>query len=268
MKKFLFSVGMLAMVISAAGNANAESTLIGVVSTSPGVALTASPYLVYDHNGVNATTGQLRVFTGATVLGEGAAAGGSTLTQSYFSSTDSIPDLMLTINVNNSTGAFVNGNVNIGFGYGIDPANASKFSWIGTITDFGFNENKNKDKKPVFDATWTMTGDQYQAMPATLSQFVNGYLTDASGGLEINNSAEFEREDFGKDWIYGSSARTTSSLNTFISGMTDPRKINSTVTASVFTSPVPELNSVWLMLVGLAVAVPIARRRNDHKKYQ
>ncbi len=257
-----FAQGLAALVIMAVTTGHAQAALIGVVNTFPAVSLTASPYLLYDHNAVNATTGQLRMFTGSSMLAEGAAAGGSTLTQSYFSSTDSIPNLMLTINVNNTTGAFVNGNVNIG--YGTNPANTSKFSWMGTITNFGFNNSGSGS--PVFDATWTMTGDQYQAMPATLSQFVNGYLTGGAGGLKINSSAGFGgATHFGNDWIYGSAATTTSALNTFISGMTSPQKINSTVTASVFASPVPELDSVWLMLAGLAGAVPLARRRNTHK---
>ena len=257
------ALALAALTMTIAGNA--QAALIGVVNTFPAVSLAASPYLLYDHNAVNATTGQLRVFTGASMLSEAAAAGGSTLTQSYFSSTDSIPDLMLNINVNNSTGAFVSGNVNIG--YGTNPTNTSKFSWIGTITNFGFNNSGSGS--PVFDATWTMTGDQYQAMPATLSQFVNGYLTGGLGGLKINSSAGFGGiTHFGNDWIYGSTATTTSSLNTFTTGMTSPHKINSTVTASVFTSPVPELDSVWLMLAGLAAAVPMARRRNQHKKYK
>lgn len=261
MKKFLFAVGTLAMAIATSGNANAA--LIGVVSTFPEVALAASPYLVYDHNGVNATTGQLRVFTGATLLGEGAATGGSTLIQSYFSAPDQIPDLMLTINVNNMTGAFVNGNVNIGFG--TNPANTSKFSWNGTITNFGFNNTGSGS--PIFDATWTMASDQYQAMPATLSQFVNGYLTGASGGIKINSSAGFgSTANFGNDWIYGSAAATTSALNTFISGLTSPLKTNSTITANVFASPVPEADTAWLMLIGLAALAPIARRRSGHKQ--
>ena len=253
MKRFQLAAGVVAMAMGAAGSAHAA--LLGVVQTFPDITFTSSPYLIYDHNGANATTGRLRIVTGSTTLNEGAAAGGTTLTQSYYALGDSIPDLMLTIDVNNSTGAFVNGSVSIGFG------NTQKFSWTGAVTNFGFLSNGAS-----FDATWNVGSDQYVNMPATLSQFVNGYLTGGTGGIKIANSNGVGGANiWAADWIRGTAATTNPNLTNFTGGLTTPNKTNSTVSVDVFATPVPLPGAVWLLGSGLAVFAPIVRRRNTRK---
>ena len=262
MKAINFSIGALAMLLGTVGSAQAG--LLGVTQTFPDVSL-SSAYLIYDSNGINANTGLLRVVANATTLNEGLAAGNSTLTQSYLGTGDSTPDVVLDFQIANGTGSlaagtFVGGTV--GIGYGTSPTNISKFSWQGAMTGFGFQADGK-----AFDATWTMGADQYLSMPATLSQFTNGSFIGGLGGIKISNSAGFTTQSFGNDWVYGSSAATSTLINGYLGGLTTPKKVNSTVMVDAFVAqpvpvaPVPEPETILLMTVGLAALVPLARRR-------
>jgi len=234
--------------------AQAANTLLNVVQTFPDITL-STPYLIYDHDGANATTGQLQVYVNAASLNEGAAAGGTTDTESYLGP-DSLPNLALTINVNNSTGAFVSGSVAIGFG---NAATQPQYAWNGTITNFGFNNVVTSGR--IFDATWTVTSDSYANMPGSLSQFTNGYLTGGTGGIIISSSAGFnDAANFTNDWIIAASPNSTA-INSFIGGLSSPVKITSTVTSDVFATPVPEASTYGMMLVGLAMLAPLVRRK-------
>jgi len=249
--KFRLALGTVAMAMGA--TANVQADLIGVVQTFPDITLTASPYLVYDHNGVDASTGLLRIFAGSASLAEGAAAGGSSQTQAYFSAGDSIPDLMISILIDNATGVWTGGSVSIGYG---NNAAAPRFTWAGDVTDFGF-QNDGK----FFDATWDVTTDQYQNLPGTLGQFTDGYLTGGSGGIKISNSYGFGTGSFASDWIFGSAAQTTNSLNSFIGGLDTPLRANSTVTVDVFAAPVPLPAAVWLLGSALVALGSMTIRR-------
>jgi hypothetical protein len=262
MKAINFSIGALAMLLATAGSAQAG--LLGVTQTFPDATL-SSAYLIYDSNGINANTGLLRVVANATTLNEGAAAGNSTLTQSYLGPGDSTPNVILDIWVANGSGSltagsFVGGAMSIGFG--TSPANVSKFSWQGAMTGFGFQADGK-----AFDATWTMGADQYLNMPATLSQFTNGSFVGGLGGIKINNSVGFTTQTFANDWVYGTSAATSALINSYLGGLTTPKKVNSTVLVDAFVAqpvpvvPVPEPETILLMIIGLAAIVPFARRR-------
>ncbi|MEQ1592247.1 MAG: PEP-CTERM sorting domain-containing protein [Thiobacillaceae bacterium] len=249
---------------------SAQAALLGVTQTYPDVAI-STPYVVYDHNGFSATTGQLRVFSTGTQLGEGAAAGGSIDTQLYAGQ-----KVDLTINVNNITGAFVSGTVSIGVGAA---AAEPQWSWTGTITNFGFGTGTDTRS---FDATWIVTSDTYSNMPLGLSQFVNGYLTGASGGLTISTGLNIGNAatcsgtgcvpgtlGFGNDWILGPAAQTTTALNSYYGGtglpyLTSPLKINiASITSDVFATPVPEPAAYGMMLSGLALLAPLMLIRRE-----
>jgi hypothetical protein len=239
-----------ALVLAAGVVSSAQAGLIGVTQTDPRVAL-STPYLIYDHNGVNASTGLLRVLANTSTLVEGA----SNQLQSYLGAGDSIPDLMLTIQVDNTTGAFAGGSVSIGFG---NAAAVPRFSWQGAITNFGFQSGTST----IFDATWTMSADQYQNMPGTMSQFVDGYLTGGSGGLKISSSAAWGGgANFANDWIFAANPNS-SSIDGFTGGLTSPLRTASNIGVDVFASPVPLPAAVWMLIGGLGVLAPLARRRN------
>jgi hypothetical protein len=246
----------VALLLAAGVAGNARAALIGVTASNPEVTLT-SPYLIYDHNGFDASTGLLRIVAAASTVFEGAAAGGSSQAQSYFGAGDPIPDLMLTIRVDNTTGAFAGGNVSIGFG---NSTTAPRFSWQGAITNFGFQAGTGT----IFDATWDFTGDQYQNMPSNMSQFVDGYLAGRFGGLNISSTFNWGATNgFGNDWIYGNNPAANSNLNAFRAGMTAQNEQSSSVQASVFASPVPLPGAVWLLGGALSLIAPIfVRRRN------
>lgn len=236
--------------------AQAANTLLNVVQTFPDITL-STPYLIYDNNGGGAGIGQLKVIVNAVSLNEGAAAGGTSDTQSYFAPGDSIPNLALTINVDNSTGAFMSGSVAIGFG---NDAIQPQYAWNGTVTNFGFNNEVTSGR--IFDATWTVTSDSYANMPGSLSQFTNGYLTSGTGGIIISSSAGFnDAANFANDWIIAANPNSAL-INSFIGGLSSPVKITSTVTSDVFATPVPEASTYGMMLVGLAMLAPLVRRKN------
>lgn len=242
------------MGVIAAPAAQATNTLLNVVQTFPDVSL-STPSLIYNNTGGAGGTGVLQVVASATALNEGAAAGNSTDTQSYFGQGDSVADLILTINVT-GTGTFVSGTVDIHYG---NNALEPQWNWTGTITNFGFNDGATTGR--IMDATWTVTSDAYLNMPGNLSQFVSGYMTGASGGIIISSSAGFnDGTTFDKDWVIAGSP-TAASTSIFRSGLSTPVSITSTLTSDVFATPVPEASTYGMMLAGLAMLAPLVRRK-------
>lgn len=251
MKYLKFSSFIAIMATSALGTLHAAPVNPPVVQSFPDITLGASS-VTYDANGVDANTGLLTVTSSSATLQEGAAAGGSSDTQSYLGDIDGIAggaidtakDLTLTFHVRNGLGGFtagdfVGGSVTIGFGlpFIVPSVVQPQYSWHGTVTDFGF-EDTGANAWKYFDAAWTVTSDTYVNMPAGMEQFVNGYLTGGSGGIKINLTSAVTASQFSTDW-----SRTSG------------------VAVDVFASPVPEVDSVWLLAAGLAVLVPVARRR-------
>ncbi len=259
MKIFRLALGMSAIAAFSAGNA--EAALLNVVQSFPDVTLN-TPWLVYDHNAVNTTTGRLMLIAGGSTLNEQPSLGGTSQTQSYFAAGDSKSDLMLSFDINNTTGALVGGNVSISFG---NNTTTPRFSWTGTVTEFGFNESLGINGGRIFDAKWVMSGDLYQNIPANMSQFVNSYLTGLNGGIIIStsNNSFVGTASFLNDWVFGSSATTatlaTSVISNYVSGLdANVIKLNSTITADAFV-PVPA--AAWLMSSALLCFVPAIRKK-------
>lgn len=251
--------GLLAGLFAAGG---AQAALIGVTQTFPDVSFT-SVYLAYDHDGVSANTGLLRVVANTSTLNEGAAAGGSTQLQSYLAAGDSIPDVMLSFQVRNGTGGFtagtlVGGSVSIGFG---NAAASPRFSWTGTVNQFGWATGIGT----IFDATWSVGADQYQNLSAAnFPQFVNGFLSGGSGALKLTSSASWGAgANFSNDWVFGINPASNTNLNDYRAEMTSPVQTNSTITADVWASPaaVPLPAGLWILGSGLLALAPAVRRR-------
>lgn len=259
----LLRISTVAAIAGLAAGA-ADAALVGVVQTYPDVTLNNS-YIVYDHNGVDSDTGLFRIVSyGSTLstVANSAANPGSTTQQSYSGAGDSNPDVMLTAHINNVTGAFEGGSVSIGFGTG---TSGQKFSWQGTISEFGYLDNGTQ-----FDARWTLNSDLYQNLPANayFADYVNGHFSGAVGGIKINNSAGFGTYNWatalGKDWVYGTgvtSSSTPSGIAPFVTGLdaTSQRiQLGSTVMVDAFV-PIP--GALWLMMGGLGMIAPFARRK-------
>jgi hypothetical protein len=257
------SLALCALAAALLAPSAAQAALVGVTQTFPDISLTGA-YLAYDNNAVNSTTGLLRVVASAATLNEGAAAGGSTQIQSYLSSGDTVPDVMLSFQVRNGTGGFTagslaGGTVSITMG---NTTTAPRYSWTGTVNSFGFAAGAGT----IFDATWSVTNDQYQSMPAGLSQFVNGFLTGGTGALKLTSSAAWgTTTNFGNDWIYGTNPSSNANLAGFRTGMTGQTETNSSVTADVWATAAPATvplpAGVWLFGSGLLALSPALRRR-------
>jgi len=290
-KKLLYLTG-LAVFLGTVQTAKAD--LIGLTMQFPVIDLNNS-YLIYDHNGVNNSTGLLKVVSfGSTLVDGPGITGGNSLSQVYTDNSESTPDVMLTIAINKSNGAWSNSTANgankvtIGFGNSVienAPATTPGFSWAGDITGFGWQENiGRKNKAPYeygtsFDATWKFTNDDYEDMPAGMGEFVDGILTNAmtayDGGIKISNSAGFGNvphpKAFQRDWVFGTSANTNGikdlldpylgDLSTSTCKKRDSTNcmtyVNSTVFADVFV-PIPPALFLWAG--ALATLLPSLRR--------
>lgn len=261
MFRFKWVCGLAAM-LAACGAAHAA--LLGVQQNFPDVTLNAST-MIYDANGINASTGLLRVVSLGALLSR--ASGASTPAQSYTGAGDSVADVMLSFAINNNTGALVNNvtynKVTIGFGNAaVASPSAFGFSWQGQITQFGFNATGT-----AFDARWTMTTDQYQALPAGFSTFTNGGFNGRPGGMLISNTQQVAAAGniWAFDWVRGTFAGTSGSnyaaqIAPYVAGINkNANRANSTIAADVFL-PLPA--SGWMLLSGLLGGIVMWRRNN------
>ncbi|AEG02582.1 hypothetical protein [Methylomonas methanica] len=274
-KKYLIPIALVAMGFTV----SAEATLLGVTQASqyPYVNF-ENAYLIYDHNGVDNSTGLLTIASFDSRLH---SPSGANVSQSYMGGSDSTPDAMLTIAINKSNGSWnsisaagVN-QVTINFGNSVSRNNPNTntpgFSWTGDITGFGWLEDNSFTSQyefgTKFDATWQMTGDAYEDMPSNMSSFIDDYLTSLmsgyQGGIVINNTAGFIDPDnavtnganqnpgevsnpkaWQRDWVFGAGAATDSNLlaalNPLLGGLatTSCRKFDSTNCVSYIDSNV------------------------------
>lgn len=251
-QSFRFILSTVALVLGVSLNAHA-ALIPGVTQTYPDVSMGNATYIVFDHNAAGASIGTLFIVTQLNVLNEGPGAGNSTQSQSYSALTQ-----VLSVNVT-STGAFAGGTVSILSGTG-----AAKFAWSGTVTNAGFN-TVGTSTSPLLNGTWTVTSDTYSGLnQANLGQFVNGYLTGASGGFNVNTQGTgftLSNASLLSDWIVGSAASAPTLPSGIAAGLTTPYYYTANVTVDVFATPVPLPTSAWMFLGGLILLVPVLRRR-------
>lgn len=230
----------------------APPALLNVVQTFPDTTLTNN-YIKYDSNGFDSDTGLLSIISIGASLNLATGGASNTVAQSYFSAGDSVPELTLTFKIANGTGTlaagtFEGGNVSIGFGNAVSNP---RFSWTGNIINYGMTA----DMKSL-DATWQLTGDAYQNLPAAFSQFVDGAFTNSFGGIKLNNvgfsAARTDAQLFNQDWLFGSGANSTTNP-AYLSGLTNPTLTQGTNAIDVFITPVPEPEAYALMLLGLGL---------------
>lgn len=164
--------------------------------------------------------------------------------------------------------------------------NTPGFKWTGNVTDFDWQQNTSNNPPyqygTFFDASWKPTQYDYEDMPATMSQFVDGVLTSAmapfNGGIKISNSAGLGRVPhptaFQRDWVFRSSAsrnNVQNLLSPFLTGLASDicsnntssnciTYLNSTVTTDVFV-PIPP--AFWLWVGALTVLLPSLRRSRN-----
>lgn len=264
----------------------AEAVLIDVTQNYPDVTLNQN-YLIYDNNGVDSNTGLLKLVSYAATLNEGPGAGNSTLTETYTGPGDFIPNLILTIAIDRITGNWINASsankVSINFGNSVianGAGNTPGFSWQGEITDFGWQQNTDNNPPyefgTFFDGIWIFTQDDYEDMPANMSQLTDGTLTNNNGGIKIFNSAGFGATPFPtafqRDWVFGTNANTAGIqivLASYLTGLSSvtcssseqincKSFIHSTVATDVFATPIPA--AFWLWAGALASILPTVKR--------
>lgn len=157
MKKTIRLAAAGATLLCSALSAQSYAQLLNVVQNFPDTTVGSPAFIFYDHDGVNATTGLLRLVTYSSILNEGAAAGGTTATQLYSGTGDSVPDVVLSLQIRNGTGgftagSFVSGTVSVGFG---NNTAANRWKWDGTVTALG---SQIGGTGTILDATWNVTG--------------------------------------------------------------------------------------------------------------
>jgi hypothetical protein len=264
MKSFRYLAAVTLVTAGLAGSAQAQ--LLGVVQGPADTKATTKAYLIYDHNAVDANTGLLRLVSGAFTLTEPASAGGGSVKLAYLETEDSIPDVLLSIQVHNGSGgfaagSFVSGLVSIGYG---NSTTANRWQWNGTITALG---SQSGTGGTILDARWNVTADQYQNMPSNMSQFINGYLSGGTGGIKIGSSAAWgtlSAGNFTNDWVYGTELSEDNNMAGYRQGMTSPIiQTDSKITVDIFASPVPEPATGWLMIIGLALMALVVQAQKS-----
>lgn len=259
------NLGLVAVLAVTGFAPDAQAALLGVSNGAYSDVTLGNSVLVYDSNYNNTNTGRLVVVSVSSQL---KTPTGQTMTaQTYAGAGDTQPyEEMLTINVNNQTGAFISGSVSINRG---NSTTAPGLVWNGTVTNFGFG-----DTGRAFDATWQVSGDQYYNLPgATFGNYTTNALAGTRGGIILAISGTTGLGGpmtgatgwFNKDWLVGTTAgASNTNLNTYAASLglsidaSATRLTSSSVTADVFV-PLP----APLLLLGsslLAAGAALRRR--------
>lgn len=262
-------LAIAALLGAAALAPQAHAALLGVTNGAYSDVTLGNSVILYDSNYQGSGTGRLVVVAVSSRLRN--PSGTLTTAQTYSGGADTQPyEEMLTINVNNQTGAFISGTVSINRG---NSTSAQGFTWNGTITNFGFSANGN-----VFDATWQMNSgtaalpsDRYFNLGTGFANYTTNALSGTPGGIilalgngGLGSAMTGASGWFNRDWMFGTGASASNaSLASIASSLglslTSTYYSANSVTGDVFV-PLP----APLLLLGsslLAAAAALRRRQ-------
>jgi hypothetical protein len=267
-------VGLAAMapVHAALLQSTTPSVTTWLDTTLSGVAL------IYDANFYSATDGRLVIVaSGNTLQGPGVPTG-TPPGQIYLGAGDQLRDEMLSLRINNSSGALVSGTVSV------KPSNdgVANDSWqfVGNVTAFGFADNSGGTTN-TFDARFRVNSynlsDVAQGLVGPGSINPNaplicavtdpfcgyGYLRFGTSGIAFTGGVG-TGVNFAVDWVRGagviSGNTPNAQLGTFDDGIATAAYLNNAVTSDIFmTVPVP--GAFALFAAGLVGLGPMVRRR-------
>lgn len=270
----------------------AQAALVATTAPSTTVAFDSqlSPggtALIYDANYYSATEGRLVVLTsGSTLSGPGVPGSneisGNAPGQNYLGAGDTLRDPVITMRINNTTGAFIDGTVNLPADNNAALANTTgstvandSWTFSGYITNFGVAENAGSSSN-TFDARWFANAYNFNdvvanpalSVPGALQACINGPGQCGYGYLRFSTAAipflggVGTGVNFGVDWVRGSGLTgPNAQLGTFDDGIAASAFASQTVNADVFVTPVPIPGALLLFAGGLAGLLPLARRR-------
>ncbi len=240
--------------------------------------------LIYDANHFNATTGRLLVVAqGSSLRGPGVPGSnglaGLAPSQLYQGSGDTLRDLVLELQIDNRNGALIAGSVVVPADNNSAATGTAGDSWTmaGTVTAFAWSDYVAAGTN-TFDLTWSATRYDFSDVaanpglldrPASCSASPDlcgfGYMRFATSGVAFTSTTPNAPVNFGVDWVRGSGVISGStpnaSLGTLDDGIATSAYLNNLVTADVFLTPVPAPAPLALMAAGLALLVPLMRRR-------
>lgn len=245
--------------------------------------------LIYDANYYSATEGRLVVLTnGSTLAGPGVPGSngiaGSAPGQNYLGGpggADTLRDVVITMRINNATGALISGTVNVPVDVNAAAANTTSggvvandsWSYSGFITNFGVAANDGGGAN-TFDARWFATAYDFsdvvanpslsvpgapQACTNAAGQCGYGYLRIGTSGVPFLGGTG-TGVNFGIDWVRGIGA-PNAQLGTYDDNIAASAFVANPVLSDVFLTPVPIPAALVLFAGGLAGLLPIARRR-------
>ncbi len=245
--------------------------------------------LIYDANFYSTTEGRLVVLASGNslrgpgvpnnnVAGPNPALPGAIPAQIYLGP-DQFRDPMITLRINNQTGALVSGTVSVTASNDAVPNDS--WSFLGTITQFGFSERNGTATTNTFDARFTVNSydlsDVVQGLVGPASQNPSaptvclatnpwcgmGYLRIGADLVPFLGGAN-SAVNFAADWVRGVGVITGTTpnpqLGTFDDGIAAAAYNNAAVSSDIFmTVPVP--GAFALFAAGLLGLGPLARRR-------
>lgn len=279
----------LAVALSVGAWVPAQAALVGTAVPSSSVAFDSqltSPSLIYDANFYSATEGRLVLLaSGSSLKGPGVPGSngiaGSAPSQTYLGSGDALKDLVLSIRINNVTGALVSGSVFIPRDNNSASTNTStgdSWTYSGSITRFGSTGTAGATvalNSNTFDAYYTVDSYDFSdvaANPALVGApttctstpsvscggAVESYLRFGTGAIALNGDSVA----FGSDFVRGAGVSTANtSLGAYINGINAAAFNTSAVSTDVTLTPIPVPAAFGLMAFGLSALAPALRRR-------
>lgn len=272
------------MAAAVATVAPARAALVESTTPSTSVAFDSqlsTPALIYDANFYSATEGRMVLLaTGASLRGPGVQGSNGILGtppgQSYLNATDQLRDLVVSIRIDNRTGALISGTVNVPRDASEPSATLDSWSYSGYITAFGFAERNGTATTNTFDVRWFADAYDFTDVAANPSLGVPGSPASCSAGaggcgygyLRIGADAvpfyggAGSGINFATDWVRGSGlSGPNAQLGAFDDNIAAGAFSANGVTADVFLTPVPVPGAALLLAGGLVGLLPFTRRR-------